>query len=122
MKMKDFPEMLPMLNHCPNKKCRWHIPDRTKNIKWYKLHGYYYSAQHGRIARFRCLGCGRTFSLRSNMVNRYLHYDDIEIDEIGFSYLAGASLCEMARERGISIGMVRTRLKRFFDFYDEKAC
>ena len=120
--MKDFPELLPMLNHCPNKKCRWHNPDRIKNVRWFKLHGYYYSAQHGRIARFRCLGCGRTFSIRSNMMNRYLHYDDIEIDEIGFSYLAGASLCEMARERGISIGMVRTRLKRFFEYYDEKAC
>ena len=120
--MKDFQELLPMLNQCPNPKCRWHNPDRTKDTRWYKLHGYYDSAQHGRIARFRCLSCGRTFSLRSNMMNRYLHYDDIEIDEIGFSYLAGASLCEMARDRGISIGMVRTRLKRFFDFYDEKAC
>ena len=63
-----------------------------------------------------------TKNIRSNMMNRYLHYDDIEIDEIGFSYLAGASLCEMARERGISIGMVRTRLKRFFEYYDEKSC
>ena len=112
-----------LITHCPNEKCRWHNPARIQpTTRWYRPHGYYVSAQHGKIARFRCLGCGRTFSVRSNLINRYLHFDDFEIAEIGESYLAGASLGELARERGISINMVRTRLRRFFDFYEDKAC
>ena len=111
------------VTHCPNEKCRYHNPVRVPaGNRWYRLHGYYYSAQHGKVPRFRCMACGRTFSVRTNLISRYLHFDDYKIAEIGESYLAGASLGELARERGISINMVRTRLRRFFELYDEKAC
>ncbi len=110
------------ITHCPNEKCRWHNPARIQdNTRWYRQHGYYYSAQHGKIPRFLCLGCGRTFSARTNLISWYLHFDDIEIVEIGEKYLSGASLGDLAKERGITINMVRTRLKRYFEFYDEKA-
>ena len=110
------------VTHCPNEKCRWHDTDRIHpGTRWYRLHGYYVSAQHGKIPRFRCLGCGRTFSVRSNLMHWYLHFDDIEIIEIGEAYLAGASLGKLAKDRGISINMVRTRLRRFFEFYESKA-
>ena len=120
-KMRKTTELIPFVNHCPNEKCRWYNPDRIRtNTRWYRLHGYYDSAQHVRIPRFRCLACGKTFSVRTNLMNWYLHFDDIGINEIGYRYLAGASLCELARERGISINMVRTRLRRFFEFHDKK--
>ena len=121
--MKKSFDLLPIINHCPNEKCRFHNPLRLpEGARWYRLHGFYYSAQHGKVPRYRCIGCGRTFSIRSNLINRYLHFDDYEIAEIGEDYLAGASLGELARERGISINMVRTRLRRFFDFYGKEAC
>ena len=111
------------VTHCPNERCRYHNPARVPaDSRWYRLHGFYYSAQHGKVPRFRCIGCGRTFSVRSNLISRYLHFDNYEIVEIGESYLAGASLGDLARERGISINMVRTRLRRFFEVYGDKAC
>ena len=66
------------------------------------------------------MACGKTFSVRTNLMYWYLHFDDIGINEIGHRYLSGASLGELAKEWGISIHMVRTRLRRFFDFYDKK--
>ena len=120
--MQKKTEIVPFVTHCPNRKCRWYNPTRIRSgVRWYRLHGYYVSAQHGKIPRFRCLGCGRTFSVRTNMASRYLHYDEVEIVEIGEKYLAGASVCAMAREKGISINMVRTRLRRFFEYYYEDA-
>ena len=121
--MKKEAHSIPPISCCPNEKCRWHNPSRIReDTRWYRLHGYYHSAQHGRIPRFRCLGCGKTFSMRTNLMSWYLHFDNIEILEIGEDYLAGASLGDLAKERGISINMVRTRLRRFFELYDSKAC
>ena len=121
--MENEAQSNPLITHCPNTKCRWNDPACIPvSVKWYRLHGYYTTAQHVRIPRFRCLCCGRTLSVRTNLINWYLHFDDIEIMEIGERYLAGASLCELAKERGISVTMVRTRLRRFFDFYKDAAC
>ena len=99
---------------CPNPECQWHrkgsIP---KGMQWYRKHGYYVSEQHGRIARYMCLNCHKTFSERTWQNNFYLHFDEYGILEIGMAWLRGETLKEIARKRGITIQMVRTRLKRF---------
>ena len=107
---------VPLINHCPNKHCIWNNPCRVpKQSRWYRLHGYYNSSQHGRIPRFRCQRCGTTFSVRTGLSTRYLHFDGIEFAEIGERYLSGSSLGEIARDHGVSIQMIRLRLRRFFE-------
>ena len=99
---------------CPNPECQWHwkgsIP---KGMRWYRKHGYYDSAQHGKIARYVCRNCHRTFSDRTLEKDFYLHFDEFSIFDIGLAWLKGETLRDIARERGITIQMVRTRLKRF---------
>ncbi|MBQ7643976.1 MAG: hypothetical protein IJS84_02995 [Spirochaetales bacterium] len=113
--MQKQSEPVPFINHCPNRKCIWYNPNRLpKESRWYRLHGYYNSAQHERIPRFRCLRCGTTFSARTGRSTHYLHFDDIEFSDVGERYLAGASLCEIARDHGVSVQMIRIRLHRFF--------
>ena len=99
---------------CPNKNCEYHKPEEVaEGTKMFRKHGYYTSAQHGRIPRFVCLKCGKSFSPRTNDENYYLHYDGFDIDEIGSAYYSGENQKEIARKRGITIQMVRTRIKRF---------
>ena len=65
------------------------------------------------ITRYVCLSCNRTFSERTMQHNFYLHYDEIGILDIGLAWLKGESLKEIAGNRGITVQMVRTRLRRF---------
>ncbi len=99
---------------CPNPDCSWHDPGKIpKGEKWYRKHGYYESAQHGRIRRYICLKCHKTFSERTcGDDSYYLHFDDIDVSELGRAWLAGEPLKVIAARNGITVGMVRTRLRR----------
>ena len=104
---------------CPNKKCDYHRPENiAKGTKMFRKHGYYVSAQHGRIPRSMCLKCGNTLSPRTDDENYYLHYDGFDIEEIGEAYYSGQNQKDIARKKGISIQMVRTRIKRFDPYPD----
>ena len=99
---------------CPNKNCDFHNPENVaEGTKMYRKHGYYLSAQHGRIPRFMCLNCGKTFSPRTYDENYYPHFDKYGIEEIGKAYYRGENQKEIAKKRGITVQMVRTRIKRF---------
>ncbi len=99
---------------CPNPACLWHDPGKIPpGIRWYRKHGFYESAQHGRIGRYICLRCHKTFSERTRRLDSYyLHFDNIDISELGQAWLAGEPLREIAKRHGITINMVRTRLRR----------
>ena len=98
---------------CPNNDCAWHNPlNIPKGSKWYRNHGTYPSGQHGKVPRYKCACCNRTFSLRTLDKEYYLHYDDVDISQIFTAWQSGKSLCEIARNNNITVGMVRTRLKR----------
>lgn len=105
-----------IMDHCPNPDCIWYDPAKIpEGLMWYRKHGYYESGQHGRIQRFTCIRCGRTFSARTSRKEWYLHYDDISISSLAEAWLAGGSVKEIARNYGISRQMVVTRLKRSDD-------
>ena len=102
-----------IMDHCPNPDCIWFDPAKIpEGLVWYRKHGYYESGQHGRIRRFYCINCGRTFSARTSSKEWYLHFDDISIPSLAEAWLAGGSVKEIARNYGISRQMVVTRLKR----------
>ena len=104
---------------CPNPKCSYHDEKNIpKDRKWYNNHGYYYSLQHGKVARFVCLKCKKTYSVRTYDENRYLHFDSFDVKEIGSKYYDGEPKTMIARKMGISAQMVRTRLKRYNPFRD----
>lgn len=111
------------LDSCPNPDCLWHNPQRIpQGMKWYRNHGYYDSEQHGKVPRFICTRCQKSFSLRTENSDRYLHYDNIDISEVGKAWLAGDTLKEIARDYGISVSMVRTRLRRYCTDNDIADC
>lgn len=105
---------------CPNPDCKWHDKGSIPHgIRWYRRHGFYESAQHGKIARYVCCNCSRTFSDRTFEKDFYLHFDGISVSDIGSAWLRGETEKAIAKERGITLQMVRTRLKRF-DAYSQR--
>lgn len=100
-------------DRCPNPRCIWHNPKRIpEGMQWYRKHGYYFSEQHGKMQRFVCLNCHKSFSARTDTNEWYLHFDNISIPALAKAWLAGGSVKEIAKEYGISRQMVRTRLRR----------
>ncbi len=99
---------------CPNPDCPWHDPGKIpRGKRWYRRHGYYVSEQHGRITRYICLKCNKSFSDRTFSADSYyLHFDDIDVSELEQAWLGGKPVGEIAKNLGISTGMVRTRLRR----------
>ena len=106
-------------NRCPNPRCVWHNPMRIpQGMQWYRKHGFYFSEQHGKMQRYICLNCHKSFSVRTDSNERYLHFDYISIPALAQAWQAGGSVREIAKEYGISQQMVRTRLRRS-DVFDE---
>ncbi len=98
---------------CPNADCSWHDPERIPKGKcWFRKHGFYFSEQHGRVQRYICIKCGKTFCQRTDSDKWYLHFDNISISALNKRWLIGESVKELAREYGITPQMVRTRLRR----------
>ena len=100
-------------DRCPNPGCDWHDPKKIPaGIRWYKKHGFYLNEQHGKMQRFICTNCRRSFSARTDSNEWYLHFDYISIPALAEAWMAGGSVKEIAKEYGISQQMVRTRLRR----------
>ena len=61
--MSDFP-------HCPNPSCpNYHCPPAGNT--WFAYHGSYMTKVVGKVTRYRCTNCGRTFGYRTFHVGYY---------------------------------------------------
>ena len=102
---------------CPNPLCKLHhkinIPPGEK---WFRCHGFYDTKQHGRIPRYICNNCHRTFTLRTGANFWHLKDDTIDIKELGRQWAGGLSIREIAKNYGVSEQTISTRLKRFVEF------
>lgn len=70
------------------------------------------------MQRYICLNCHKSFSVRTDSSQWYLHFDYISIPALAQAWQAGGTVREIAKEYGISQQMVRTRLRRS-DVFDE---
>lgn len=77
-----------------------------------RFHGWYRSHQHGKVRRFRCVTCARTFSDRTGTVNWYLHNDTIAAETLLYNWCMGESIRTIAKTNSCSESMIRTRLQR----------
>ena len=50
---------MPLPSRCPNPACSNHLNPRPH---WYRPYGWYDTAAHGPVRRFRCRACGTTCS------------------------------------------------------------
>lgn len=55
---------------CPNPACRYHAK-APPGRRWYRLFGSYYTKRNGRVPRYRCRACGRTFSRQTFSIDYY---------------------------------------------------
>jgi hypothetical protein len=56
---------------CPNPRCRRHRLGQSDST-WYYRHGHHDTHAFGRVQRYRCRACGRTFSDQTFLLNYWL--------------------------------------------------
>lgn len=96
---------------CPNRGCRLHYPPFPRGRGWYERWGVYGTAAFGRVQRYRCKGCGKTFSEQSFRLDYYSkRVVDYRMVERGLS--EGMSEAGVGRWCGVSGKVVRNKVGR----------
>ena len=84
---------MPLPSRCPNPACSNHLNPRPH---WYRLYGWYGTAAHGPVRRFRCRECGTTCSTQTESMH-FAAKRHLPLRAIVDSLLEGASQREIAR-------------------------
>ena len=101
------------ISFCPYKDCKYHNSD-PERPKWYSPFGSYSTLAFGMVERFKCSGCGRTFSLQRFSIDFFakktLDYKDF-LDLLS----SQISLRAIQREMDVSMGTVFNKILRLIN-------
>jgi len=56
---------------CPNYLCSYH-QKAPSEFSWFYRIGFYHTKAFGKVRRFKCLGCGKSFSTQTFLLNYYV--------------------------------------------------
>jgi len=94
---------------CPNPNCENHHYPAT--VHWFDRYGYHQTRTFGRVPRFKCRSCGRTFSRQTFSIDYYakriVDYRDLLIRHANSESLRG-----ITRALGLSCATVQNRFDR----------
>jgi len=96
---------------CPNRACPLHYQRQREGVLWYRPYGYYLTSAFGRVQRYLCLSCGKTFSDQTYSLDYYAKkiVDYREIDAL----LRGCeSISSMGRKLKERVAVIQNRLQR----------
>src|SRR3972149_2263432 len=93
---------------CLNRECS---EFRRKDADNIKPHGFY-KTQRGRLRRYRCSGCDKTFGSTKGTVYYRLHHRKKTVDAVADLSVRGLDQSSIARNQGISRTTVRGWMER----------
>lgn len=99
---------------CPNSYCPNHDPQSThrpRSSPWYQKDGFYSTAVHPRIQRFRCRCCHTRFSSQSFSID-YAVKRPLPYRRIFEQLNSGSGVRCLARQLGVSEKVILNRLSR----------
>jgi transposase-like protein len=102
--------MTTFIPFCPNASCIHHrVPEGTYTA--YSFLGYYCTKAHGKIPRFICSSCGRTFSAQTFSLSYYLKKAEV-FAAIDGRLCNGEGIRAIGRELGQSCASISNRIGR----------
>jgi len=97
------------LPFCPNPLCVYHKD--APNDWWFRFHGYYSTKIFGRIPRFLCTGCRKSFSSQTFSIEYYVK-KRVPLRDLFLRHAEAQSCRAISRALHISPGTVQNRLDR----------
>jgi hypothetical protein len=94
---------------CPNTACENHT--RPAGKTWYRPYGWYQTKAHGRVKRYICRKCGKSFSDQTFHLSYYLHLN-ISFGDIISRLCACSGIRAMARSYQVTDKVIANRIGR----------
>ena len=99
---------MPIPTHCPNPSCpHFH----TQPTRWKVHFGFYDTAAHGRIRRYRCRSCGATFSDQTESMH-YFAKRRLPLKAISTTLTGGSSMREIAKRYHVTPAAIQNAVLR----------
>src|SRR6056297_2296306 len=95
---------------CPYKKCSQHFEGKHQKY-WYRCFGYHCTDAFGKVQRYQCKTCGRTFSDQTFNLNYYAKRV-IDYEQLFRQLRSTAGIRDLSRNLEISRGSVENRIFR----------
>ena len=100
---------MPSFPFCPNPMCRLHLENPSPG--WFRPKGAYLTHTFGRVPRFRCRVCGKSFSSQTFSLNYYAKRR-VDYPDLLSRHASSESLRAISRNLRLSCGTVQNRLDR----------
>lgn len=94
---------------CPNSRCRLHM--EAPSTPWFSKDGFHFTKAFGRVPRFKCHACGKTFSTQTFALDYYAKKVVDYRDLLG-RHRGSMSLRGIGRAMGLRCATVQNRLDR----------
>lgn len=94
---------------CPSRTCANHMG--TPTVLWWSKAGFHSTRCFGRVQRFRCKTCGKTFSVQTFSID-FFAKRKIDYREIESRSSSSMSVRALARDMSCSTGSVLNRIDR----------
>ena len=94
---------------CPNTVCQNHHHPHGK--RWYKPFGWYDTKAHGKVKRYACRRCGKSFSEQTFRLSYYLHLN-INFKDLFYRISACEGVRAMARYFQVTDKVIANRVGR----------
>jgi hypothetical protein len=101
--------MAPPPPFCPNPACGNHTRPDGKN--WYRPFGWYKTKAHGRVKRYACQRCKKSFSEQTFRLSYYLHRT-IDFRDLLLRLCACSGIRAMARSYHVTDKVIANRIGR----------
>ena len=96
---------------CPRRTCKAHRLTNPPGQRWFYRHGYHDTLAFGRVPRYRCRLCGKTFSDQTFLLNYWLK-KRTDFAALGREINSSSSSNFIGRHNGFSADSMRIRHDR----------
>lgn len=102
--------------HCPNPDCRFFHHRNGGDTCWRARHGEYSTLAFGRVTRYRCRGCGKTFSDQTFRIDYYVKHP-VDYIPLIIALVSTAGQGNMSRFSGLRYELIQNRYERIARFF-----
>lgn len=96
---------------CPNPKCVFHNAREADYSKYWLRYGYHNTKVVGKVRRFKCKACQKSFSERTFSVHYYTK-KNLDVKAISMAVNRSESLSSIGRKLGCNGDSITNRINR----------
>lgn len=97
--------------HCSNPRCPRFADQPPHDQSWFKFHGCYFTKAFGRVPRYRCQDCGKTFSLQTFRMDYYVK-KPVDYIQLIRQLVSSSGQGNMTRFTGMRYEQIQNRYER----------